>query len=100
MIIEHAELRIQPGKQSEFDAAIARGVAETISKSKGYLGHQINQCIETPERYVLMVYWETLENHMKDFRESPVFLEWRAIVGPFFTAPPSVEHFTVLEKNR
>ncbi len=99
MILELADLRIQPGKQAEFDLAIRRGVAEVISKSMGYLGHQINHCIETPERYVLMVYWATLENHTVDFRGSEAFATWRAIVGPYFAAPPAVEHFNLLEKT-
>jgi hypothetical protein len=27
------------------------------------------------------------------FRQSELFTQWRAIVGPFFAAPPVVEHF-------
>ncbi|MDB5797999.1 MAG: antibiotic biosynthesis monooxygenase [Paucimonas sp.] len=98
MILELVDLRIHPGKQDEFDEAIRHGVAETIAKSPGYLGHQINHCIETPERFVLMVYWQTLENHTVDFRGSPAFTAWRAVVGPYFAAAPVVEHFTLLEK--
>jgi len=26
----------------------------------------------------------------------PLFPQWRAIVGPFFASPPSVEHYTVV----
>jgi heme-degrading monooxygenase HmoA len=99
MILEIADIRIQPGKQLEFDAAIQRGLAQVISNAKGYIEHRVNKCIETPERYVLMIFWETLENHTVDFRESPAFQEWRNIVGPFFAAPPNVEHFTLLTKS-
>jgi heme-degrading monooxygenase HmoA len=99
MILELADLRIQPGKQQEFDAAIQRGLNDVIAKSKGFCGYKINKGIESPERYVLMIFWDTLENHTVDFRESPAFAEWRAIVGPYFTAPPSVEHFTLLAKS-
>jgi heme-degrading monooxygenase HmoA len=99
MILEIADIRIHPGQQSAFDAAIARGLAEVVSKSKGYISHIVNKGIETPERYVLMIQWETLENHTIDFRESPAFAEWRSFVGPFFAAPPSVEHFTLLTKS-
>lgn len=99
MILELADIRINPGKQAEFDAAIQRGLAEVISKAKGYLGHKIQKGIENPERYVLMIYWETLDNHMVDFRESPAFSEWRAIVGPHFASPPTVEHFNLLSES-
>lgn len=99
MILELADIRIQPGKQTEFDAAIQRGLDQVISKAKGFQGYKVNKGIESPERYVLTIFWETLENHTIDFRESPAFQEWRAIVGPYFAAPPTVEHFTLLAKS-
>jgi hypothetical protein len=43
-----------------------------------------------------MIEWETLENHMVDFRESPEFAQWRGYVGPFFEKPPAMEHFELL----
>jgi heme-degrading monooxygenase HmoA len=99
MILELADIRIQPGKQAEFDAAIQRGLDHVISKAKGFQGYKVNKGIESPERYVLMIFWETLENHTVDFRESPAFQEWRGIVGPYFASMPVVEHFTLLTKS-
>ncbi|MFZ6849281.1 antibiotic biosynthesis monooxygenase family protein [Undibacterium sp. RuRC25W] len=99
MILEIADIRIHPGQQAEFNAAIQRGVDEVIRHAKGFSGFKINQGIESPERYVLMIYWATLENHTVDFRESPAFLQWRAIVGPFFAQAPVVEHFHLLAKS-
>ena len=99
MILELADIRIQPGKQSEFDAAILRGLTQVIATSKGFRGYKVNKGVESPERYVLMIFWEALENHTVDFRESPAFQEWRSIVGPYFAAPPMVEHFTLLGKS-
>ncbi|MBR7794020.1 antibiotic biosynthesis monooxygenase [Undibacterium sp. FT147W] len=99
MILELADIRIHPGQQEQFDAAIQRGLAEVISQAKGFSGFKVNKGIESPERYILMIFWETLENHTVDFRESPAFLQWRSIVGPFFAAPPTVEHFSLLTKS-
>ena len=99
MILEIADIRIAPGKQAEFDAAIQRGVETVASKAKGFRGYKVNKGVESPERYILMIYWETLENHTVDFREGPLFPQWRAIVGPFFAGPPTVEHFTLLAKS-
>lgn len=96
MILELADIRIRAGEQAAFDAAIQRGVNDVISKAKGFRGFRVSKGIESPERYILMIHWETLENHTVDFRESPAFAEWRGIVGPFFAAPPTVEHFTLL----
>jgi heme-degrading monooxygenase HmoA len=99
MILELADIRIPPGKQAEFDAAIQHGVESVISKAVGFRGYKVNKGVESPERYVLMIYWETLENHTVDFRGGPLFPQWRAIVGPFFAVPPTVEHFTLVAKS-
>jgi heme-degrading monooxygenase HmoA len=99
MILEIADIRIPPGKQAEFDAAILRGLTTVVSTAKGFRGYKVNKCIETPERYVLMIYWETLEDHTVAFRGGPLFAQWRAIVGPYFAQPPVVEHFDLLGKS-
>jgi heme-degrading monooxygenase HmoA len=100
MILEVADIRIQPGRQAAFDEAIKRGVESAIAPSKGFCGYKINKGIESPERYLLMIFWETLENHTVDFRQSEAFAAWRAIVGPFFAQPPQVEHFELLAKSQ
>jgi heme-degrading monooxygenase HmoA len=98
MILEIADIRIQPGQQAEFEAAIQRGIAEVISRAQGFRGAKVNRGIESPERYILQVFWDTLEDHTVAFRGGPLFPEWRAIVGPYFAAPPQVEHFTLVSK--
>lgn len=99
MILELADIRIPPGKQAEFDAAIERGVRTVISRAEGFRGFKVNKGIESPERYILQIFWDTLESHTVTFRQGPLFPEWRAIVGPFFAQPPVVEHFTLLAKS-
>ena len=95
MIVEIADFTIEDARRDEFKSAIAQGVETVLSKAKGYLGHQVLACHETPGRFVLIVEWATLEDHTKGFRESADFANWRAIIGPFFKQPPHVEHFVV-----
>ena len=99
MILEVADIRIQPGQQAAFDAAIVRGVTTVIAHAQGFRGWKVNKGIESPERYLLLIFWDTLEDHTVHFRGSERFAQWRAIVGPFFAAPPQVEHFTLLGKS-
>ena len=99
MILELADIRIHSGQQAAFEEAIARGVTTVIAQAKGFRGYKINQGIENPERYILEIFWETLENHTVDFRQSAAFNDWRAIVGPFFAEPPTVEHFKLLSRS-
>ena len=96
MILELADIRIQPGQQAAFDEAVQRAISTVLSKAKGFNGCTIRKGIESPERYLVQISWETLENHTVDFRGSPAFAQWRAIVGPFFAGPPAVEHFSLL----
>lgn len=99
MILEIADIRIQPGRQAAFEEAIQRGLATVASRAKGMRGYKVNKGVESPERYVLQIFWDTLEDHTVGFREGPLFAEWRAIVGPFFAQPPVVEHFTLVVKS-
>jgi heme-degrading monooxygenase HmoA len=99
MILEVADIRIRPGQQPAFDEAVRRGLDTVIARARGFRGYKVNKGIESAERYLLMIFWETLENHTVDFRGSPAFAEWRAIVGPYFAEPPRVEHFTLLAKS-
>ncbi len=99
MILELADIRIQPNTQLAFEEAIVKGAREVISHAKGFQGYKINKCIETPERYLLQIFWDTLENHTVDFRQSEAFTQWRALVGPFFASAPVVEHFDLLDKS-
>ena len=99
MILELADIRIQPGQQAAFDEAILRGVSTVIAQAKGFRGFKVNKGIESPERYVLQIFWDTLEDHTVHFRGGPLFAQWRAIVGPYFAQPPVVEHFELLGKS-
>ena len=96
MILELADIRIAPGQQAAFEEAIQRGIRDVASKAKGFQGYKVNHGIESPERYILQIFWATLEDHTVGFRQGPLFAEWRAIIGPFFAAPPVVEHFELV----
>jgi len=93
MIVEIAEFYIRPGTQHEFDAAIQRGVETIVATSPGFRRYEVQRGIESPERYVLLIEWDSVENHTVDFRGSSAFVRWREVVGPYFARPPQVEHF-------
>ena len=99
MILEIADIRIKPGQQAAFDEAIIRGLESVLKQAKGFRGYKVNRGIESPERYLLQVFWDTLDDHMVGFRQSDLFGQWRAIVGPFFAQPPVVEHFELVGKS-
>ncbi len=96
MILEIAEIQIQPGQQAAFEAAIASGIKTVISQAQGFISARVQHGVESPERYILQIEWATLDDHNVHFRQGPLFPAWRAIVGPFFAQPPRVEHFTTV----
>ena len=92
MIVEHALITVRPGSHAEFEAAITRA-REVIAAAPGFRSFALHRGIESPDRYLLLVGWETLEAHTTGFRESPAFAEWRSHIGPFFDGPPEVDHY-------
>jgi heme-degrading monooxygenase HmoA len=99
MILELADIRVQPGQGDAFEEAITRALTTVIVRAKGMRGYKVNRGIESPDRFALQIFWDTLENHTVDFRQGPLFAEWRAIIGPYFAAPPHVEHFKLVTKS-
>jgi heme-degrading monooxygenase HmoA len=96
MIVELCDIRIHPGQNAAFEEAIQRGIATVAARAEGYQGSKVNHGIESPERNILQIFWDKLEDHTVTFRQGPLFFEWRAVVGPFAVAPPAVEHFEVV----
>lgn len=94
MILELATIDIKQGTNKDFEAALEKA-QYVISKSKGYIGHQFQKCVEQNSRYVLLIKWKTVEDHTKGFRESELFREWRALIGPYFENTPFVQYYEV-----
>jgi heme-degrading monooxygenase HmoA len=93
LVLEIADIRIQPGQNAGFEEAIQRAIDTVASRAQGFRSATVHACVESTDRYVLQIVWDTLEDHTVAFRQGPLFTEWRAIIGPFFAAPPLVEHF-------
>ncbi|MFV5703671.1 antibiotic biosynthesis monooxygenase family protein [Flavobacterium sp. XS2P12] len=97
MILEIATFDIKEQSQTAFTAAFQEAKL-VVSKSKGFLGLEFQHCIEIPTKFVVLIQWETLEDHTIGFRESPLFTQWRAILSPHFQNPPIAEHFQTINK--
>ncbi len=95
MILEVAVLDVKPNQQKEFEAAFEQA-QQIISKANGYISHQLQQCIERNNRYILLVNWQTLEDHTVGFRESEDYQEWSALLHHFYEPFPDVEHYEML----
>jgi heme-degrading monooxygenase HmoA len=92
MILESALLDVKPGEEAAFEAAL-KEARPLIAATPGFLSIAVHRCIETPNRYLLLVGWETLEDHTVGFRQSPRYEKWRALLHRFYDPFPRVEHF-------
>jgi heme-degrading monooxygenase HmoA len=92
VILEVAILTIKPGQSAEFEAAFQTASA-ILAAMSGYNWHELQRCLETPDRYLLLVRWQTLEDHTIGFRQSPQYQEWRQLLHPFYDPFPIVEHY-------
>ena len=98
MILEVAILDVKPGQEADFQIAFEQA-QKIISSMNGYISHQLQNCIENPGRYILLVNWQTLEDHTKGFRESDEYQQWRAMLHHFYDPFPTVEHYTKVFEN-
>ena len=93
MILEVAILDVEPGREQEFETAFGEA-QKIISRMDGYISHQLQKCIEKDSRYILLVNWQTLEDHTVGFRGSEQYQEWRRLLHHFYDPFPEVEHYT------
>ena len=93
MILELAMLHIRPGPTADFEAAFAQAQG-IIAGMKGYVRHELQRCVEDDHKYVLLVWWLTLEDHTVGFRGSAGYQEWKTLLHHFYDPFPTVEHFT------
>jgi len=98
MILELALLNVRRGFERDFEAAFAQA-SSIIASMPGYISHQLQRCIETSNRYVLLVYWTSLEAHTVGFRGSPEYQRWKQLLHHFYDPFPSVEHYELVARG-
>jgi heme-degrading monooxygenase HmoA len=95
MILEIANLNIRTNQTTEFETAF-RIAQKIIASMPGYISHELQRCIEHKNQYVLLVRWQTLEDHEIGFRKSPQYQEWRELLHHFYEPFPTVLHHVLL----
>ena len=95
MILEVAILDVKPVETDAFEAAFQQAQS-IISSMAGYGGHQLQKCIERDNRYLLLVTWQTLEDHTQGFRWSEEYKQWKTLLNHFYDPFPTVEHYQLV----
>jgi heme-degrading monooxygenase HmoA len=92
MVLEVAILNVRAGESEAFEAAFDEA-QHIIASRPGYGRHELRRCLEASDRYLLLVWWDTLESHTQGFRKSPEYERWRALLHHFYDPFPTVEHY-------
>ncbi|WP_353810231.1 antibiotic biosynthesis monooxygenase family protein [Agromyces sp. SYSU T00194] len=97
MFLEHAVLSVVAGREAAFEAAFAEA-SGIISSMPGFVDLRLSRSIETPNAYLLLVHWESVEAHEVGFRGSPEYARWRELLHGFYDPFPTVEHFVEVHR--
>ncbi len=92
MITEIALLKIRPGQSAAFEEAFTNA-QPIIESANGYIQHELQQCLEEVDKYMLVVRWKTMEDHTIGFRQSEGYKEWKKLLHHFYDPFPVVEHY-------
>ena len=92
MILEVAILNVRAGECDAFEAAF-REASAIIASMPGYHAHELRRCLEDSCRYILLVHWQRLEDHIVGFRLSAEYQRWRTLLHHFYDPFPTVEHY-------
>jgi heme-degrading monooxygenase HmoA len=93
MVLEVALIDVTVGQEDAFAAAYQKAYP-VLAGTPGCRSVRMTRGVETPDRFVLLVEWDSVDAHLQNFRETDRFGQWRGLIGPFFAGPPRVEHFT------
>ncbi|WP_457422787.1 antibiotic biosynthesis monooxygenase family protein [Roseateles sp. P5_E7] len=95
MILEIAQLQVRSGQEAAFETAFAEA-QRIISSMAGYLGHELQRCLERPGHYMLLVRWRSVEDHEVGFRKSAEYQQWRQLLHHFYDPFPTVLHYDLV----
>ena len=92
MILEHAILNIKRGQSKDFEAAMAKA-RPLIEATPGFQRMEVRPCVESKDRYLLLVWWGSVEAHTVGFRQSAQYQQWRELLHHFYEPFPTVQHY-------
>ena len=92
MVLEVAILSVRSGRGEAFEASFREAQA-IIAASPGYQRHELRRCVEAADRYLLLVWWDSLASHTEGFRKSAGYQRWRELLHHYYDPFPQVEHY-------
>ena len=94
MVTEHVVLQIKPDQTEEFEEAMQDG-RRILNSASGLSNVRLMKGHENPDRYLLLIDWESVEHHV-EFTTQPAFEKFRQVIGAFVADKPAMEHFRLV----
>lgn len=91
MITELALLRVRAKLGPAFEAAFAQ-VRHFLSSADGHIDHRLVRSVDDPNLYLLEVWWQDLEAHVRDFEPSEGHGRLMLALTPLLVGEPFVLH--------
>lgn len=98
MILEVAVLYVKKGEELAFEKDFSVA-SNYIASATGYISHSLRKCMEQDHKYLLLVEWNTLEDHTIGFRGSEPYTKWKEILHDYYEPFPVVEHYEMIMEN-
>ena len=93
-VLEVAVLDVKASRRDAFVEAFAEA-ERIISASPGFGGLELRACVEDDHRFLLLVWWDSVESHEVGFRGSAPYQQWKALLHDFYDPFPLVQHYVV-----
>ena len=98
MVLELTTLTVRQEQAESFERSLLAAL-ELLRRAAGCLRADALRSHEDPARYLLMVRWRSIDDHMVGFRGGEEFASFRRLLAPFYAARPSMEHFGEIAGN-
>jgi quinol monooxygenase YgiN len=95
MILEIAQADIRPGQEAALRDAITKSIP-IFKREKGCCAIEFYQSMEHPNRIRVLVWWKTLEAHVRDFVGSSEYTVFLGLFAPLLEGEPQLEHHVLL----
>ena len=88
MILEVAVLNVRSGEGGDFERLHSRRRRRSFRPCPATSRINCRRCLESQDKYLLLVQWQKLEDHTIGFRQSPQYQDWKRLLHHFYGAVP------------
>jgi len=96
MIVEYTRYKIDEPRRAAFLDGY-RKAAESLGAAKNCQAYELTQCSEDEACFVLRLEWDSLEGHLKGFRNSAEFKSFFALVRPYVNDIEEMRHYRLTD---